>query len=214
MADWDERYRRGDYATLEPSPLLGRAVELCEGGGRARRALDVACGAGRHALFLAARGFNVTAVDASRVGVELLRERARARGLEVDARVADLERGEFPVEPEAYDLVCDFYYLQRDLFPALRAGVRRGGLLVAAIHLSDGDPRARPMNPDFLLEPGELRAAFDDWHILHYRETTGHDTDAGQHTRRSAELIARKVIDSSQQSVALRVMSVDAKIQD
>ena len=192
MADWDERYSRGDYATLEPSPLLARAVEWC--GRDAGRALDVACGAGRHALALAAQGFRVTAVDASRVGVELLRERARARGLEVDARVADLERGEFEIEPEAFDLVCDFYYLQRDLFPALRAGVRPGGLFVAAIHLVDEDPRARPMNPDFLLAPGELRAEFDGWDILHARETSGRDTDAGQHTRRSAELIARKAV--------------------
>jgi len=193
MPDWDERYGRGDYASLEPSPLLGRAVELCGAGGG--RALDVACGAGRHALFLAERGFEVTAVDASRVGVELLRGRARERGLEVDALAADLERGEFRVEPEAYDLVCDFYYLQRDLFPALRAGVRPGGLFVAAIHLLDEDPHASPMNPAFLLRPGELRAEFDGWEILHYHETAGRDTDAGQHTRRSAELIARKAGD-------------------
>ncbi len=199
MADWDERYSRGDYATLEPSPLLERAVELCGvGGGVTRRALDLACGAGRHALFLAARGFSVTAVDASRVGVEHLRERARQRGPDGDARVAELERGEFHIEPGAYDLVCDFYYLQRDLFPALRAGVRPGGLFVAAIHLSDEDPRARPTNPDFLLEPGELRAEFDGWEILHDHETSGHDTDAGQHTRRSAELIARKAVLSNQ----------------
>jgi len=194
MADWDERYGRGDYATLEPSPLLARAVELCgagDGDGE-RRALDLACGAGRHALFLAARGFRVTAVDASRVGVELTRERARERGLALDARVADLERGEFEIEPAAYDLVCDFYYLQRDLFPALRAGVRPGGLFVASIHLTDEDPQASPMNPDFLLHPGELRAEFDGWELLHYHETAGHDTDAGQHTRRSAEIIARK----------------------
>jgi tellurite methyltransferase len=196
MADWDERYGRGDYATLEPSPLLARAAELC--GRNDGRALDVACGAGRHALALAGRGFRVTAVDASRVGVGLLRGRARERGLEVDARVADLERGEFEIEPEAFDLVCDFYYLQRDLFPALRRGVRPGGLFVAAIHLADEDPRARPMNPDFLLEPGELRAEFDGWDILHYHETSGHDTDAGQHTRRSAEIIARKAVINSQ----------------
>ncbi|MDQ3806214.1 MAG: methyltransferase domain-containing protein [Acidobacteriota bacterium] len=193
MADWDERYGRGDYATLEPSPLLARAVEIYEGGeAGGGRALDLACGAGRHALFLAARGFRVTAVDASRVGVELMRERARARGLEVDARVADLERGEFRVEPGTYDLVCDFYYLQRDLFPALRAGVRPGGLFVASLHLDDEDPQARPMNPDFLLHPGELRAEFGGWELLHYHETAGHDTDAGQHTRRSAEIIARR----------------------
>ena len=197
MADWDERYRRGEHATAEPNDLLVRAVELLASqveGGRleGRRALDLACGAGRHALFLAARGMRVTAVDASRVGVGLTLSRARERGLEVDARVADLERGEFTIEEGAYDLVCDFYYLQRDLFPRMRAALRAGGLLVAAIHMVDEDPRAKPMNPDFLLRPGELLAAFAGLEILHHLETKGHDPDAGEHTRRSAELIARK----------------------
>ena len=99
-AKWDERYGRGEHATEEPSRLLVRAVELFAGRGTAKgvappRALDIACGAGRHAVFLAARGFDVTAVDSSRVGVGLTRERARAAGVVVDARVADLERGEF-----------------------------------------------------------------------------------------------------------------------
>jgi hypothetical protein len=134
----------------------------------------------------------VTAVDSSRVGLEVMGERARERGLWLDARAADLERGEFRIEPASYDMVCDFYYLQRDLFPAIREGVRRGGIFVAAIHLTDEDPEARPMNPDFLLRPGELREEFRGWEILHYSETKGHDADAGEHTRRSAELIARK----------------------
>lgn len=197
MADWDERYRRGEHASDEPSRLLVRAVEEFGAGlsgahGPAPRALDVACGAGRHAVFLAARGFRVTAVDASRVGVELTRERARARGLEVDARVADLERGEFLPEPAAYALVCDFYYLQRDLFAPMRAAVRAGGLFVGAIHLTDERPGVRPMNPDFLLRPGELRRHFRDWELLHYHETAAADDDAGRHSRRSAEIIARR----------------------
>ncbi len=207
MADWDERYRRGEHATDEPNGLLVRAVEMLasrvEGGSlKGRRALDLACGAGRHALFLAARGMRVTAVDASRVGVGLTLSRARERGLEVDARVADLERGEFVIEEGAYDLVCDFYYLQRDLFPAMRAALKEGGLLVAAIHMVDDSPQAKPMNPDFLLRPGELRGAFGGLEILHQHETTGHDPDAGEHTRRSAELIARKLSAISNQRSA------------
>ncbi|HYE16305.1 MAG TPA: methyltransferase domain-containing protein [Pyrinomonadaceae bacterium] len=195
-ADWDERYSRGEHTSEEPSRLLARAVELFEGGGargeESPRALDIACGAGRHALFLASHGFDVTAVDASFVGVGLTRARAAKRGLRLVAVVADLERGEFAIEPEGFDLVCDFYYLQRDLLPAARAGVRPGGLFVAAIHLDDGNPEARPGNPDFLLRPGELREEFGGWEILHYSETQGIDEDAGRHTRRSAELIARK----------------------
>lgn len=195
-ADWDTRYGRGEHAAIEPSRVLVRAVEEfapepSDDFGPAR-ALDLACGAGRHAIFLAGRGFRVTAVDASRVGVELTSQRARERGLTLDARVADLERGEFVMEPDAYHLVCDFYYLQRDLFPHVRAAVRPGGLFVAAIHTIDEDPSAASMNPDFLLDPGELRERFRDWDVLHYHETEGHDRDAGEHTRRSAEIIARR----------------------
>ena len=198
MADWDERYRRGENATIEPNELLTQALDLLGsssvmGDASARpRALDIACGAGRHALLLAARGFDVTAVDRSRVGVELTRTRAHERGLRLDARVADLESADFDIEPGAYDLICDFYYLQRDLFPRLRVGVKPGGLFVAAIHLVDEASDVKPMNPNFLLEPGELRAAFEDWEVLRYHETKGRDADAGAHTRRSAELIARR----------------------
>ncbi|MBV9960078.1 MAG: methyltransferase domain-containing protein [Acidobacteria bacterium] len=188
MADWDERYRRGEHATAEPSRLLVRAVEHLAPG----RALDIACGAGRHAVYLASRGWRVTAVDASRVGVELMQERARLCGAELDARVADLERGEFRIEADAYDLVCDFYYLQRDLFAQLQAGVCAGALFVAAIHMTDEAPDLKPMNPDFLLEPGELRTFFEGWQIEHYHETPTHDPDAGDHTRRTAEIIAVK----------------------
>ncbi|HYP54031.1 MAG TPA: methyltransferase domain-containing protein [Pyrinomonadaceae bacterium] len=192
MADWDERYARGEHASDEPHRLLSHvALEHFRPG----RALDLASGAGRNALFLASLGWRVVAVDASRVGVELTQQRARERGVEVETHVADLERGEFKIEPEAFDLACDFYYLQRDLFPALRACVRRGGAFVAAIHLDGGDAaatHARPSNPDFLLRPGELLAEFRGWKILHYHETSTTDDDAARHNRRTAELIAQK----------------------
>ena len=197
MADWNERYSRGEHATLEPSRLLVRAAEIfaARAGGESpgsRRALDIECGAGRHAIFLAERGFVVTAVDSSCVGVQMTRERGRERGFRLDARVADLKGGEFRIAPDSYDLVCDFYYLQRDLFPSIRDGVRHGGMFVASIHMTDDDPEVRPMNPDFLLRPAELREEFRGWEILRYEETAGHDSNAGEHTRRSAELIARK----------------------
>jgi tellurite methyltransferase len=185
MADWDERYSRGEHIIAEPMPLLARVAEGLAPG----RALDLACGPGRHAIFLAERGWQVTAVDASRVGIELLRETAGARGLRVDARVANLERGEFEIEPEAYDLLGVFYYLQRDLFPQIRAGVRPGGVVICAIHMVDESPDAHPMNDDYLLKPGELRAEFDGWEIMHDYEGTSNE---GGHHRRTAELVARR----------------------
>jgi SAM-dependent methyltransferase len=199
MPDWDERYRSGEHTTKEPAPLLIKAIKDLKPG----RALDIACGVGRHALYLAEHGWKVTAVDSSQVGIEILRRRARSARIPVptrrdsqasclptiDARVANLEESEFEIEPEAYDLICNFYYLQRDLFPAIRAGVKPGGAVVAAIHLDDGNIDAKPHNPAFLLEPGKLKTLFSNWEITYYREGP---SDEGGHHHDTAYLIARK----------------------
>jgi tellurite methyltransferase len=182
---WDERYRSGEHLGDTPAPLVAQAIEKLPPG----RALDLACGAGRHALFLAERGWSVTAVDASRVAIETVRERARQRRLELDARVTDLEKHEFEIQPEGFDLICDCYYLQRDLFPAIRAGVRPGGFVIAIIHTLDASPDVKPMNPEFLLRNGELRGFFAGWDILHDFE--GKPSDA-PHQRAVAEIVARR----------------------
>lgn len=170
---------------MEPGRLLVQFVESSPPG----RVLDLACGAGRHTIFLAERGWNVTAVDSSPVAIELTKKRARERGLEVETVIADLERHEFVIEPDVYDLISVFYYLQRDLFPSLRAGVKANGTVVAAIHLVDEDPASRLANPAFSMQPGELRAEFAGWEIAHYHEGQPNDRD---HKRRSAEIVARK----------------------
>lgn len=184
MADWNERYTRGEHIIKEPMPLVVRTASELKPG----RALDLACGTGRHAIFLAERGWQVTAIDASHVGIEMAETAARTRGVEVDWRVADLERDEFEIEAGAYDLIGVFYYLQRNLFPQIRAGVSHGGIVVAAIQMVDESPDVKPMNPKFLLQPGELRAEFRGWEILHDYEGT--PTEEG-HRRRLAEIVAR-----------------------
>lgn len=187
MADWDARYRRGEHINDAPHPLV---VEFTTGL-KPARALDVACGVGRHSIFLAERGWQVTAIDYSPVAIELLRQRANERGVIVDARVADLERGEFVIAPPAYDLIVNCCYLQRDLFSAIRDGVRTGGLVVAAVAVVDDDPDIKPMNPAFLLQPGELQTIFTGWEWLHYFE----GKRAGHEQRRAlAELVARRVV--------------------
>ena len=189
MPSWDERYLRGEHTTKEPSPPLRTAIKGLKPGS----ALDIACGVGRHAIHLAQHGWHVTAVDSSRAGIQILQQRAREAGVTVEARVADLESGEFHIEPTTYDLICLFYYLQRDLFPPIRAGVKPGGTVVAAIHLNDGKQDAHPANPAFLLEPGELKQLFADWKITYYREG---ESDEGGHNHDTAYLIARKPPDA------------------
>jgi tellurite methyltransferase len=184
---WDECYRRGEHLNDAPAPLIAKAIERFQPG----RALDLACGAGRHALFLAERGWRVTAVDASRVAIETVQKQALERSLDVDALVADLEKYEFEIQPQSFDLVCDCYYLQRDLFPAIRAGVRPGGVAIAIIHIVDDSSNVKPMNPDFLLRPGELRRFFAGWEMLH--EFEGKPADA-PYQRAVAEIVARRPI--------------------
>jgi len=145
------------------------------------RALDLACGAGRHALHLAQLGWRVTAVDASAEAIRRLHDAMPARA-QIDARVADLTVGEFQIEPAAYDLICDFYYLQRDLFDAIREGVRPGGTFVGAIHVRVPGRESR-----FALEPGELRQYFNGWKILYYSEAM-----EAEGSRPSARIIARR----------------------
>lgn len=181
---WDERYGSGKYCSAEPHKLLINLAGKLKPG----KALDLACGAGRHAIFLAEKGWNVTAVDNSRVGIEITKKRAAEKAVEIDFRQADLEKGEFEIEPDTYDLICDFYYLQRDLFSQMKSGVNAGGVIVSTIHLYDAGGDTSP----FLLNEGELYGYFRDFEILHYHETSLTDKDAGEHHRRTAEIIAQR----------------------
>jgi hypothetical protein len=117
-------------------------------------------------------------VDASAVAIAHLRKQDRR----VDARLADLECGEFRIAADTYELICDFYYLQRDLFPHIREGVRSGGIFAGAMHL-----REPGRSSTFSLEPGELRRELAGWKILYYSEAV----EPGR-ARRSASIIARR----------------------
>ena len=146
---WNRRYLAGEHLSDAPSPLVVRfAAGLTPGA-----ALDLACGPGRNALYLAERGWQVTAVDGSPIAIAKLRERNAG----IDARIADLERGEFQILPDSYELVCDCLYFQPDLFAPMKMGVRRGGMVIVTALLT----RARP---------GEVHEYFQDWKILHDRE--------------------------------------------
>ncbi len=183
MTKWDERYKQGEHLNDKPHPLVMEFAAKLKPG----RALDMACGVGRHALYLAERGWQVTAVDSSNVAIEMLLERASKLSLQVDARVADLETGEFVIEPNNFDLIVNCCYLQRNLFPAISAGVKLGGCALAVVAMVDDDPAVKPMNPAFLLQPGELRAKFDGWELLHDFERK-----PASNRRAMAEVVARR----------------------
>jgi tellurite methyltransferase len=173
---WEQRYRAQE-GTAEPSPLLIEAVSIRPPG----RALDLACGTGRNALWLAEHGWNVTAVDGSPKAIEILRE--RAAGLHIETQIADLEDGGFNIAPASYDLIAICYYLERSLFEPAKQALVPGGIIITIALLAEP-----AKDNSFRVEPGELARTFDGWEILHYRE----GRDRWQHN--VAEIVARKPI--------------------
>ena len=129
--DWKSVFSHPDNLDFSPDPLLVANCETLAPG----RALDLACGHGRNAIYLATLGWRVTAVDREEAAIRLLRE--HAAGLNIDARVCDLEDSSFAIEPFAFDLICDFLYLDRKLFPQIREGVKPGGTFIGAMLLRE-----------------------------------------------------------------------------
>ncbi len=148
-----------------PSSWLRENIDLLPRG----RALDVAMGQGRDAIYLAQQGFEVEGVDISPGVVEAALGAAREAGVVLEARVADLEGG-YEIQKEAYDVIVCFNYLQRSLFQGIKDGLKGGGVVVYETFTLDQRQFGRPRNPDYLLEPGELRRLFDDYKCLRYRE--------------------------------------------
>ncbi len=184
VAEWNERYRtreRADDFSAAPTPLVVEtAQQMCAG-----QALDVACGAGRHALWLATRGWSTAAVDGSEVAIAALRSKAEQLGVTVDARVANLARGEFPMEEARWDLVLMCYYLQRDLFDSLKNSVVPGGLALVIVHIVESGGEPTPTR----LGRGVLHTYFEGWEILHRYE--GESRDPAHH-RPVSEIVARR----------------------
>lgn len=156
---------------------------------RPGRALDVAAGLGRNALFLAQRGWRVDAIDISPTALREAARRARARKLRVRWIVADLDR--YPLARARYDLVVNTFFLKRRLFPRLMAAVRPGGLLVVETHLVSPQPPAGAARERraHRLRPGELRRRFGTWEVLELEE--GYFTERGQ-GRWLGRIVARR----------------------
>jgi len=148
----------------EPSEFLESVAELLPRG----RALEVAVGQGRNALFLAARGHWVVGIDRSAEALLQARRAAATEGVPLQLIQADLERYRLP--PERFDVVVNVRYLQRSLIPAMSAALRPGGMVVFDTFLVDQLALGHPRNPEFTLAHNELLRLFAGLRVLRYEE--------------------------------------------
>ncbi len=164
----DEPPVRGPAARLwSPAPFLEQAVSGLPRG----RALDLACGTGRDAVYLALEGFAVEAWDHDADALARAGDLARRHGVSIHTVRADLEGGEAPAfAASAFGLVACFRYLHRPLFPVMARALAPGGLLVYETFREGQERFGRPRRPRFLLRSGELREAFTMLEILKYEE--------------------------------------------
>ncbi len=195
-ADWDARYAEGEHIwSGRPNHALTvEAARLPPG-----RALDVGCGEGADAVWLASRGWQVTGLDPSAVALERAREAARASGVEVEwvhAQLADATPDRLP--DEGFDLVVAFYSaLFKDTSPVadLQRRVAPGGTLLVVHHAEVDRERAEAhgIDPDHLLSPDDVPPALGpDWTVeVHERRERVISGGAGAQHR--DDLVVRAV---------------------
>jgi len=156
---------RHDRFARAPARLLVEHLAILPRG----KALDLAMGFGRNALYLAEHGFEVEGIDIEERCVRHCLDEARRRGLALRAWVADLERHRLAAE--TYDLVICFYYLERALIAQIKKALRAGGVVLFETFLVDQHLRyGKPRHRQYCLERNELLHLFDDFRVLYYRE--------------------------------------------
>lgn len=181
---WEKRYETEAYIFgKEPVEFLKEHVGLLPKG----RALDVAMGEGRNAVFLAKNGFTVDGCDVSEAAVKKAHTLAGENNVKINAFPADLETYRLP--KDTYDVVACFYYLQRDLIPQMKEALRPGGVVIYETYTLENLERGLegPKNKEYLLKPNELLDFFRDFKIVYYRELVVNNEKA------VASLIAKKL---------------------
>jgi tellurite methyltransferase len=149
---WDDRYRKSQGNT-EPAAILPKYIHLAATG----KALDIACGNGRHSRFIAERGFDVDAVDISRVATD----RIEGRHPRIHVICTDLDTWTIP--EASYDLIVNIRFLDRRLFPMIQKGLAPGGVLIFEAFLNDAGHR-------YGLASNELLREFRSLRVVYYEE--------------------------------------------
>lgn len=171
---WDSYYRRqrGTRDYPAPDPLLFEYVPPIFEPERKHRALDLACGYGQNALWMAAQGYVTDGLDISQVALSVGHLRATRRRMQgINLIPADLDQ--HPLEQERYDIVVVMRFVKRGLMPDIRASVRPGGRVIYRSYNTEHLQFDPNHDPEQLLRVGELLGYFADWRVLHNKNIHG-----------------------------------------
>ncbi len=184
---WDKRFGKKGFALgKDPNPFLKKHIYLLPKG----RALDIAAGEGRNAVFLAQQGFEVDAVDISEKGLKKAQKLAREKGVKINTSFIDLDQ--YPIGKEQYDLIANFYFLRRRLIPRIKKGLKKGGKVIFETYLLEHRTLGTggPKQAKYFLKPNELLGLFKDLRVLFYREGIFRE---GGKRKAVASIIAEKI---------------------
>ena len=186
MTSWDERFSTGEYPTdPDPSPVLQRYVETFPDG----RALDVATGTGRNAVFLAEEGYRVDGIDQSREGLAIARENAEDRGVGDRTNWIQADVPEYAFPEATYDVVTISFYRAIDRFPDIKEALKPGGILFVQHHLRTTDEATSgPSGDRYRYAANELLHACLDLTVLYFDAAT---EDSERRTSATTQIIAR-----------------------
>ena len=162
---WNERYATEAVRSTEPAAFL---LEVEQWLPAESRVLDVGGGSGRNAIWLAGNGHDVTVADISEEGLELCRQAAHAKAVDLKTLLLDFDTDPFP--PGPWDVIVDFHFIKRHLFAAFAANLRPGGLLVFCRATTRNLERHdRPPCP-YLLSEGEGWELLEGFELVIARE--------------------------------------------
>ena len=183
---WNAVYLAGKHDRNQPARVLKDYAHLLPEVGKA---LDLACGTGANAIFLAQHGLQTSAWDISEQAIKRLNETANLLHLNIYTDVRDVIAK--PPEADMFDVIVVSYFLDRGLMPLLIKALRNGGLLFYQTFIKEKVDDSGPHNPDYRLDANELLRLFAGSHIIYYREE-GSVGRTGMGLRNEAVLVAQK----------------------
>ncbi len=185
---WDDKYDQMPEL-LEPRPPARMLAKHIRNTDDEKRALDVACGSGRHALFLAKKGYCVDAIDISEIAVETLEKRL-SEEMCIHPEQADLDA--FVPPKQSYDLIVMTNYLDRALIARLKPALKKNGFFFVETYMKDPANEKTQSNPDYLLEDEELKRIFaEGFDIIEY--DTFWNESYERYKMRKQAILVRKV---------------------